>query len=279
MVQTCTLPKVKEVALKVLEKIKRNDLVQKLSESGLQEASQSQEGKSTMPLPPDNGTPHVARDKKDDLPNLILHVVKDSQERQGISEPALTKALAASGFDVAHNARIQPTLVRMENAGILEKAGLIGAPFYYKMKNKKETKKNKAAPQARKTSTKKPARTKKQSAVSASSKKPDKPAAAKNSTKWANGGPKKAKQPGGAKKVTKKANTGPKEAKKPAVAKNAAKRANIGPRKAKQPAAAKKVAKNAKKQTKKGAIKVPAAKKVPTKKAATKVKKTANKKK
>ncbi|XP_067303631.1 histone H1-like [Pseudorasbora parva] len=148
---------------------------------------------------------------------LIVKAVSASQERSGVSLPALKKALAADGYNVEkNNSRIKFSLNNLVSNDILVLVKGTGASGSFRL-NKKHAEAKKAAPKA-----KKPAAAKAK-------------AAAVKKAKAAKKSPKKAKKP--AATAAKKATRSPKKAKKPAAAKKAAK----SPKKAKaaKPKAAK----------------------------------------
>ena len=60
--------------------------------------------------------------------NMILEAVSASKERQGLSLPALKKALQAGGYDVArNNARVLLTIRRLvANKALVQKKGSSG---------------------------------------------------------------------------------------------------------------------------------------------------------
>ncbi|XP_056104271.1 histone H1-like [Rhinichthys klamathensis goyatoka] len=149
--------------------------------------------------------------------DLIVKAVSESEERSGVSLPALKKALAADGYDVEkNNSRVKISIKSLVTNDILVRTRGTGVSGSFKL-NKKQTvakKKTKpakkAAPKAKQTAAaKKPkAAAAKKSIAKKSPKKVKKPAAKKS--------PKKVKKPA-AKKITKS----PKKTMKPATPKNA----------------------------------------------------------
>ncbi|TKS83331.1 Histone H1.5 [Collichthys lucidus] len=136
--------------------------------------------------PKKKATPKVKKDGPS-LRKIITDVVAESNNRKGASLSAIKKGLAAKGYDVVKNKkRINLTIVKMVDAGVLTKATGIGAAGSFKLaksapKPKKAVKAKK--PAVKKVAAKKPAAKKPAAKKAAAAAK--KPAAKKTAVKKA----------------------------------------------------------------------------------------------
>ncbi|XP_062371626.1 histone H1-like [Sardina pilchardus] len=149
---------------------------------------------------------------------LVLKAVSASNERSGVSLPALKKLLSSGGYDVErNNSRVKQAVRTLVSKGTLLQTKGTGASGSFKLnKAKAEPKKavKKAAPKAKKPAAKKPA----------AAKKPKKAAAKKPAVKKAAGAKKATKSP-------KKAAKTPKAAKPKSASAKATKPKKAAPKK------------------------------------------------
>ncbi|KAK7177127.1 hypothetical protein R3I93_001179 [Phoxinus phoxinus] len=114
--------------------------------------------------------------------DLIVNIVSASEERSGVSLPALKKALAADGYDVEkNNSRIKISIKSLVENDILIQTKGFGVCGSFKL-NKKQSKTTIKTKPAKKAAlkAKKPAKKPKTAAAKKSPKKVKKPAAKKS---------------------------------------------------------------------------------------------------
>ncbi|XP_070709948.1 histone H1A-like [Pempheris klunzingeri] len=141
MVKAYTLDGALKVTKKVLEKINRNDLVQKLPGTSSGPAADSTEVEMRDEAPAATTSRNLqaplSRQEAPTLEEQIIAAVAESKERKGLSQPALKKVLATKGVDVAKsNKHINIVILKHMRDGTLTQSKGIGASGSFKLPKK-----------------------------------------------------------------------------------------------------------------------------------------------